>query len=122
MDRSNHFLNVLSSIDETYLIAMSNKGTYKRAIKDLTAVSNVKMDVEENAAQIQFDDEITVTFTGDIRSYSCTCDARSICKHVIMALLEAKKMYEGEEKTKVDFSALLNVDVRSIVLERCGLK
>lgn len=118
MDRSNHFLNVLSSIDETYLIAMSNKGTYKRATKDLAAVSNVKMDVEENAAQIQFDDEITVTFTGDIRSYSCTCDARSICKHVIMALLEAKKMYEGEEETKVDFSPLLNVDVRSIVSEK----
>ncbi|MFI8707966.1 SWIM zinc finger family protein [Bacillus sp. NPDC077411] len=118
MDRSNHFLNVLSSIDETYLIAMSNKGTYKRAIKDLAAVANVKMDVEENAAQIQFDDEITVTFTGDIRSYSCTCDARSICKHVIMALLEAKKMYEGEEETKVDFSTLLNMDVRSIVSEK----
>ena len=97
---------------------MSNKGTYKRAMKDLAAVLNVKMDVEEDAAQIQFDDGITVTFTGDIRSYSCTCDARSICKHVIMALLEAKKMYEGEEKTKVDFSSLLNVDVRSIVSEK----
>ncbi|MEH7457942.1 SWIM zinc finger family protein [Bacillus sp. JJ1127] len=118
MDRNNHFLNVLSSIDETYLIAMSNKGTYKRAIKDLAAVSNVKVNVEESAAQIQFDDGITVTLTDDIRSYSCTCEARSICKHVIMALLEAKKMYQGEEKTKVDFSALLNVDVRSIISEK----
>lgn len=118
MDRSNYFLNILSSIDETYLIAMSNKGTYKRAIKDLAAVSNVKIDVEENAAHIQFDDGITVTFTDDIRNYSCTCEARSICKHVIMALLEAKKLYEGEEKTKVDFSSLLNVDVRSIVSEK----
>lgn len=97
---------------------MSNKGTYKRAIKDLATVSNVKVDVEESTVQIHFDDGITVTFTGDIRSYSCTCEARSICKHVIMALLEAKKMYEGEEKTKVDFSALLNVDVRSIISEK----
>ncbi|PEO41538.1 hypothetical protein COL32_16580 [Bacillus pseudomycoides] len=118
MDRNNHFLNVLSSIDETYLIAMSNKGTYKRAMKDLAVVLNVKMDVEEGAAQIHLDDGITVTFTGDIRSYSCSCEARSICKHVIMALLEAKKMYEGEENIKVDFSALLNVDVRSIVSEK----
>ncbi|MED2794170.1 SWIM zinc finger family protein [Bacillus wiedmannii] len=118
MDRNNHFLNVLSSIDETYLIAMSNKGTYKRAMKDLAAATNIKMDVEEGAAQIHLDDETTVTFTGDIRSYSCTCEARSICKHVIMALLEAKKMYEGEENIKVDFSALLNVDVRNIVSEK----
>ncbi|MDR4189806.1 SWIM zinc finger family protein [Bacillus pseudomycoides] len=118
MDRNNHFLNVLSSIDETYLIAMSNKGTYKRAMKDLAVVSNVKMDVEEGAAQIHLDDGITVTFTGDIRSYSCSCEARTICKHVIMAVLEAKKMYEGEENIKVDFSALLNVDVRSIVSEK----
>ncbi|PEB38617.1 SWIM zinc finger family protein [Bacillus pseudomycoides] len=118
MDRNNHFLNVLSSIDETYLIAMSNKGTYKRAMKDLAVVSNVKMDVEEGAAQIHLDDGITVTFTGDIRSYSCSCEARSICKHVIMALLEAKKMYEGEENIKVDFSALLNVNVRNIVSEK----
>ncbi|WP_459502377.1 SWIM zinc finger family protein [Bacillus sp. C1] len=118
MDRNNHFLNVLSSIDETYLIAMSNKGTYKRATKDLAAVTNVNMNVEEGAAQIYLDDGITVTFTGDIRSYSCTCEARSICKHVIMALLEAKKMYEGEENIKVDFSALLNVDVRNIVSEK----
>ncbi|MEH6978923.1 MULTISPECIES: SWIM zinc finger family protein [Bacillus] len=118
MDRNNHFLNVLSSIDETYLIAMSNKGTYKRAMKDLAVVSNVKMDVEEGAVQIHLDDGITVTFTGDIRSYSCSCEARSICKHVIIALLEAKKMYEGEENIKVDFSALLNVDVRNIVSEK----
>ncbi|PEF76415.1 hypothetical protein CON94_04250 [Bacillus pseudomycoides] len=118
MDRNNHFLNVLSSIDETYLIAMSNKGTYKRAMKDLAVVSNIKMDVEEGAAQIHLDDGITVTFTGDIRSYSCSCEARSICKHVIMALLEAKKMYEGEENIKVDFSALLNVNVRNIVSEK----
>ena len=97
---------------------MSNKGTYKRAMKDLAVVSNVKMDVEEGAAQIHLDDGITVTFTGDIRSYSCSCEARSICKHVIIALLEAKKMYEGEENIKVDFSALLNVDVRNIVSEK----
>lgn len=97
---------------------MSNKGTYKRAMKDLAVVSNVKMDVEEGAAQIHLDDGITVTFTGDIRSYSCSCEARSICKHVIMALLEAKKMYEGEENIKVDFSALLNVNVRNIVSEK----
>lgn len=97
---------------------MSNKGTYKRAMKDLAVVSNVKMDVEEGAVQIHLDDGITVTFTGDIRSYSCSCEARSICKHVIIALLEAKKMYEGEENIKVDFSALLNVDVRNIVSEK----
>ncbi|MGH0507566.1 SWIM zinc finger family protein [Bacillus paranthracis] len=118
MDRNNHFLNVLSSIDETYLIAMSNKGTYKRAMKDLAVVKNIKIDLEEDIAQIHLDDETTVTFTGDIRSYSCTCEARSICKHVMMALLEAKKMYEGEENIKVDFSALLNVDVRNIVSEK----
>lgn len=97
---------------------MSNKGTYKRATKDLAAAINIKIDLEEDAAQIHLDDETTVTFTGDIRSYSCTCEARSICKHVIMALLEAKKMYEGEENIKVDFSALLNVDVRNIVSEK----
>lgn len=118
MDRNNHFLNVLSSIDETYLIAMSNKGTYKRAMKDLAVVKNIKIDLEEDIVQIHLDDETTVTFTGDIRSYSCTCEARSICKHVMMALLEAKKMYEGEENIKVDFSALLNVDVRNIVSEK----
>ena len=122
MDRNNHFLNVLSSIDETYLIAMSNKGTYKRAMKDLAVVKNIKIDLEEDIVQIHLDDETTVTFTGDIHSYSCTCEARSICKHVMMALLEAKKMYEGEENIKVDFSALLNVDVRNIVSEKCGLK
>ncbi|MDA2668828.1 SWIM zinc finger family protein [Bacillus cereus] len=118
MDRNNHFLNIVSSIDETYLIAMSNKGTYKRAMKDLAVVKNIKIDLEEDIAQIHLDDETTVTFTGDIRSYSCTCEARSICKHVMMALLEAKKMYEGEENIKVDFSALLNVDVRNIVSEK----
>ncbi len=101
---------------------MSNKGTYKRAMKDLAVVKNIKIDLEEDIVQIHLDDETTVTFTGDIRSYSCTCEARSICKHVMMALLEAKKMYEGEENIKVDFSALLNVDVRNIVSEKCGLK
>lgn len=118
MDCSHHFLAVLSSIDETYLTAMSNKGTYKRAVKDLDASPNVKIDVGENGALAQLEDGTVVTFSGDIRSYSCTCGARTTCKHVIMALLAAKKTYEGKEQTHRDFTALLNMDVRSIVSEK----
>ncbi|MDQ0243210.1 hypothetical protein J2S09_000746 [Bacillus fengqiuensis] len=119
MARSHHFLAILPSIDETYLTAMSNKGTYKRAVKDLTAAPNVQINLEEDLAQIQLEDGTAVTFTGDIRSYSCTCGARIVCKHVVMALLAAKETLEGEtQMTNSDFSSLLNLDVRSIVSEK----
>lgn len=119
MDRSHHFLGILPSIDETYLTAMSNKGTYKRAVKDLTAAPNVQINLEEGMARMKLADGTTVTFTGDIRSYSCTCGARTVCKHVVMALLAAKDTLDGEtESINPDFSSLLTLDVRSIVSEK----
>lgn len=119
MDLSHHFLAILPSIDETYLTAMSNKGTYKRAVKDLAAAPNVQINLEEEMARMQLEDGTAVTFTGDIRSYSCTCGARTVCKHVIMSLLAAKEEIEGETETiNPDFSSLLTLDVRSIVSEK----
>lgn len=97
---------------------MSNKGTYKRAVKDLAAMLNVNIELEENKAQMQFADGTAVTFTGDIRTYSCTCGARTICKHIIIALLAAKELYEGQEQTKTDFSSFLNMNVRGMVSEK----
>ncbi|WP_078410675.1 SWIM zinc finger family protein [Priestia abyssalis] len=119
MDRIHHFLAILPSIDETYFAAMSNKGTYKRAVKDLMAAPNVQINLDESVARMQLADGTVVTFTGDIRRYSCTCGARTVCKHVIMALLAAKETLEGETQTiKPDFSLLLNLDVSSIVSEK----
>ncbi|MCP8969765.1 SWIM zinc finger family protein [Ectobacillus ponti] len=113
MDRRNHFLNTAASLDEAYFIALSNKGTYKRAVKDLAAAPQVSMELTDEAARVQLADGTAVTFTGDIHRFSCSCGARTVCKHVIMALLAAQEEAGEQEAEQRDFSALLSIDLRS---------
>ena len=78
----------LKLIDEEYLIGISNKGIVNRAKKELPEIT-VKTDFsnQENSLIATFSDETEVIITGTISSFSCSCPSRSICKHVIMAIM-----------------------------------
>lgn len=94
MDSKDNFLNKLGSfiksIDTDYLIGISNKGTVKRAEKDLGKLSNVTYEVKDENIEFKFED--TVCSIGcDIKNYKCSCPSRSICKHVIMGYLYIMK-------------------------------
>lgn len=89
----------LADVDDDYLIGISNKGTVKRAYKDK----------EESAAEIRSlggEAEVkvgqeTVTIRFPLGESKCTCPSRSICRHVIQAVLTLREeCAEGEKQTE----------------------
>lgn len=90
MDRKNNFLSKLKSLintlDDDYLIGISNKGTFNRAKKDLEKAQSIECKINEENIEITIDD-ITCLVNEEVQKYKCSCPSRSICKHVIMCYL-----------------------------------
>ena len=86
--------NALHSADESYLVGMSNKGLYKRAVKDLeSADGTVTPDGETLVVAIGGE---TVILRDPLWESTCSCPSRSICRHVLTAILFAQS-HLGED-------------------------
>ncbi len=79
----------LACADEAYLTGMSNKGLYKRACKDIDG-AQVDVAYEGNTASVTLCGE-TCTITEPLWDSKCTCPSRSICRHIIGAILWLKE-------------------------------
>lgn len=79
----------LDSADEAYLTGMSNKGLYKRACKDIDG-AQISAEYEENTAKVALCGE-TCTITAPLWESSCSCPSRSVCRHIIGAILWLKQ-------------------------------
>ncbi len=86
----------LAGVDEDYLVGISNKGIVKRAYKDLEAegdgVRAAAAGLDWNAPEltVQAAGE-TVTIRFPLGESRCSCPSRSICRHVVMAILLARQ-------------------------------
>ena len=82
-------INFLSSVDDDYLIGLSNKGIVKRSYKDLEKDSvELSPDGTECIGKIG---DVDVTLRMPLTESSCSCPAHGICKHIIMTIIELKK-------------------------------
>lgn len=98
---------MLSQVDDDYLIGLSNKGIVKRAYKDL---ENAAVSVENEAAAVDdaakeltiFVDDVTCRLTLPIGESTCTCPSRSMCKHIVMAVIFAKGKFAGQTSDKLE--------------------
>lgn len=90
----NELKKLLETIDEQYLIGLANKGIVNRAHKDLEQ-SDISMNFEGDNLIIKVDDAVC-TILSPLGNSKCTCPSRSICKHIIMAILYAKRKFESE--------------------------
>ena len=82
-------LTFLQSIDDDYLVGLSNKGIVKRSYKDL---ENESVALTEDGESIngtigEIETKIVLPLTGS----TCSCPAGSVCKHIVMTILAAKK-------------------------------
>ncbi len=87
---------VLDAADEDYLVGISNKGIVKRAYKDreecgespvidfTQAVSGLAVTAGGEAVKICF----------PLGESKCSCPSRSICRHVVLAILYAKEQVQ----------------------------
>lgn len=100
----NEMQDILSQIDDDYLIGLSNKGIVKRAYKDL---ENAAVSIENETAAaakelIVFVDDVTCRLTLPIGESTCTCPSRSMCKHIVMAVIFAKEKFAGQTSDKLE--------------------
>lgn len=114
MDIKNYFIEKLSLFNEDYLIALGNKGLYKRASKELEKNPDPVYEVKDDC--IEFEIEGNKVSIGE--ENKCTCISRSTCKHIILAYLYLKSnsqsilgIGEGEvEEVRANFDYLLEFD------------
>ena len=75
----------LQAADEAYLVGMSNRGIYKRAVKDLESVQPT-VEYVDDAAQVSISGEVC-TLRDPLWESTCSCPSRSVCRHLIAAIL-----------------------------------
>nr|MDE6780824.1 SWIM zinc finger family protein [Ruminococcus sp.] len=75
----------ISGADENFLTDLSNKGTYKRACKDVDG-ENPDFDLGESSVTVRTGGE-TCTIIVPLAESKCTCSARGICRHIVGAII-----------------------------------
>ena len=84
----------LADADENYFIGISNKGIYKRACKDLED-ADISVSYQDDQAEIQISGE-TCLIKNPLWESSCSCPSRSVCRHLISAMLWLKENSEAD--------------------------
>lgn len=102
MDSKNSIINEIKSflpfINEEFIVSISNKGIYKRSIKDLEkARENILLSVKNTGIiEVKIEDAV-VELNVNVQNSKCTCPSSSICKHIVMALLYLKEFYDNNQ-------------------------
>lgn len=106
----------LSQIDDEYLIGISNKGIVKRAYKDFEQ-TNMELTDKDDIIEVSVED-CTCELVWPIADSKCTCPSRSICKHIVMAVLYAKNKFGSimpeDDNTVVNESESTDLDTNTI--------
>ena len=85
--------DTIKVIDDDYLIGLSNKGTVKRAYKDL---EGMVVDPVMSEDKISFDFEgLKCELVMPLSDSSCSCPQIGICRHIVTLVLAAKKKLES---------------------------
>lgn len=79
---------ILADVDDDYLIGLSNKGIVKRAYKDKEEAA-AQIESTGGKAVVKVGGE-TVTVCFPLGESRCTCPSRSVCRHVVQAILVLK--------------------------------
>ena len=96
---------ILDAADDDYLIGISNKGIVKRAYKDKEeagTVPKIHPSSEGDKLVVSLGEE-EVTLCYPLGESKCSCPSRSICRHVVLAILSAREQIEtlgGEAEPK----------------------
>lgn len=79
---------LIEKVDDDYLTGLCNKGTVKRAYKDLEEESP-RLERKGEEIQVTLKEEIC-RIRAPLGESKCSCPSRSICRHIITAILWLK--------------------------------
>lgn len=85
---------LIRQVDDDYLIGLGNKGILKRAYKDLEQETPT-VTWQKDMASVALKEE-TCLIRSPLGESSCSCPSRSICRHVVTAILWLKKELAAE--------------------------
>jgi len=101
-----NWIDQLAEVDDDYLIGLSNKGIVKRAYKDKEEAAAQIGEIGAEAVVKVGGETVTVCFP--LGESKCTCPSRSMCRHVVHAVLALKEYCAkegggaGEEPEKAE--------------------
>lgn len=87
--------SALAAADEAALTALANKGIYKRACKDIEQTELV-CTRQADCAEVQLGGE-TVTVRVPLTESKCSCVSRTVCRHIIGAILMLRNAIPPED-------------------------
>ncbi len=90
----NQWRQALADADDDYLAGLCNKGTVKRAYKELADVQ-VEIRQQEDGFEVRTGEE-TCQICLPLGDSRCSCVSRSICKHIIIAILKLREYVEEQ--------------------------
>lgn len=91
--------NIINTADDDYLIGLTNKGTLKRAYKDL-GEAEISAEYSDSEIKVSVADQ-KCSIVSPLGESKCTCPSRSICRHIITAILWLKNnLSESTEEVK----------------------
>ena len=79
---------MLKHADDDYLTGLCNKGTVKRAYKDLGQETPAAK-WQETEAEVALKEE-TCVIRMPLGESTCSCPSRSICRHIVSVFIERK--------------------------------
>lgn len=80
---------------EEKLVAASNKGTYKRALKDIETCE-ITLETAEKHLKVKLPDA-EVLICGALTDCKCSCPSKTICRHIIAAAVAVSVFSDGNE-------------------------
>ncbi|MBR3834297.1 MAG: SWIM zinc finger family protein [Lachnospiraceae bacterium] len=93
-------IKYFQTIDDDYLVGLSNKGIVKRSYKDLESVA-VDIDETDKCINVSMED-VSCKLYMPLGDSKCSCPSRSMCKHIVMGAIAVKRKYESGEIGDVD--------------------
>ena len=94
--------HLLVQADDGYLEGLSNRGTVKRAYKDLEQEQpEVVWDEETGEVQAAFGDTVC-HIRAPLGESTCSCPSRSVCRHIVAAILYLRHGLMAEETAGED--------------------
>ncbi len=91
----NKVKKALIQADEDFLVSLANKGTYKRACKDIDGMMLISHEDGDDVI-VEISGE-TVTVKLSLAESSCTCVSRTVCRHIIGAIILLKNNLTEED-------------------------
>lgn len=99
---------LLSVIDDDYLVGISNKGIVKRAYKDKEECAcEILGSIDDEVVEVKTGEE-TVKIKSPLSESECSCPSRSICRHVVLGIIVLA------EAAKSDVNDTVQVETDSV--------